>query len=102
MSTNRRDFMLRLMQGATLASTGGLGWAYLLRQEARAQPFALRPPGALPDDDFNAACIKCGQCVVACPFDTLKLEPAVAICLSVCRSSSRVRFLVICARIFRV
>ncbi len=76
MSANRRDFLLRLMQGATLASTGGLGWAYLLRQEARAQPFALRPPGALPDDDFNAACIKCGQCVVACPFDTLKLEAA--------------------------
>lgn len=76
MFANRRDFLMRLMQGATLASTGGLGWAYLLRQEARAQPFALRPPGALPDDDFNAACIKCGQCVVACPYDTLKLEPA--------------------------
>lgn len=76
MSTNRRDFLARMMQGATLATTGGLGWAYLLRQEVRAQPYALRPPGALPGDDFNALCIKCGQCVTACPFDTLKLAAA--------------------------
>jgi len=68
--------MLRMLQSATLASTGGLGWFYLLRQEARAHPFALRPPGAIAESDFNSACIKCGQCVVACPFDTLKLAPA--------------------------
>ena len=37
---------------------------------------ALRPPGALAEDDFNAACIKCGQCVEACPYDTLKLARA--------------------------
>ncbi|TSA19823.1 MAG: ferredoxin-type protein NapG [Betaproteobacteria bacterium] len=76
MSTHRRDFLVRMMQGATLATTGGLGWAYLLRQEARAQPFALRPPGALPEADFNAACIKCGQCVIDCPPLILKLQPA--------------------------
>lgn len=56
-----------------MAATGGLLWVYLLRQEARAHPYALRPPGALLEKDFNAACIKCGQCVNACPYDTLKL-----------------------------
>jgi ferredoxin-type protein NapG len=51
-------------------------WDYILRNEARAAPYALRPPGALAEDDFNAACIKCGQCVVDCPPLILKLQPA--------------------------
>jgi len=73
---SRREFLVKAAQGASLAATGGFLWAYLLRNEARAHPFALRPPGALAEADFNAACIKCGQCVNACPFDTLKLAPA--------------------------
>jgi ferredoxin-type protein NapG len=75
-STTRRDFMVKTAQGVALAATGGLLWAYLLRQEAKAQPYALRPPGALAENDFNAACIKCGQCVNACPPAILKLAPA--------------------------
>ena len=59
-----------------MAATGGLVWSYLLNQQARATPFAIRPPGALPEKDFNARCIKCGQCVDACPYDTLKLASA--------------------------
>ena len=34
---------------------------------------AIRPPGALPEDDFLAACVRCGLCVRDCPYDTLKL-----------------------------
>jgi ferredoxin-type protein NapG len=33
----------------------------------------FRPPGALDEDDFLAACIRCGQCVEACPSDVLSL-----------------------------
>jgi len=33
----------------------------------------LRPPAAIPEEDFIKACIKCGACVTACPYDTLKL-----------------------------
>ncbi|AWK89543.1 ferredoxin-type protein NapG [Azospirillum thermophilum] len=37
---------------------------------------ALRPPGALPEADFLGACVRCGLCARACPYDTLKLaEP---------------------------
>ncbi|TCJ16520.1 ferredoxin-type protein NapG [Parasulfuritortus cantonensis] len=72
----RREFLVKAAQGTSLAVTGGLLWAYLVRQEAKAQPYALRPPGALAEKDFNAACIKCGECVNVCPPDILKLAPA--------------------------
>ena len=73
---SRRDFFTRVAQGAALAATGGLVWSYLLNQQAQATPFAIRPPGARDEADFNARCIKCGQCVAACPYDTLKLATA--------------------------
>lgn len=34
---------------------------------------AIRPPGALPENEFGSACIRCGLCVRDCPFDTLHL-----------------------------
>ena len=75
-SITRRAFFTRVAQGTALAATGGLIWSYLLRQQARATPYAIRPPGAHDEPVFNARCIKCGQCVRACPFDTLQLATA--------------------------
>jgi ferredoxin-type protein NapG len=75
-SNTRRDFLTSMGQRTALAATGGLVWMYLLNQQARATPFAIRPPGSLAEADFNARCIKCGQCVDACPYDTLKLATA--------------------------
>lgn len=75
-SAGRRAFLVRLKQGAALAASTGLVWTYVLRNQARATPFALRPPGARPEPEFNALCIKCGQCVNACPYDTLRLATA--------------------------
>lgn len=77
-SISRREFFTRLAQGAALAATGGLVWSYLLRQQARAAPEAIRPPGARTGADFLARCIKCGQCVDACPYDTLRLATVAA------------------------
>lgn len=43
-------------------------------EQSKARPAqALRPPGALPEKDFLAACVRCGLCVRDCPYDTLKL-----------------------------
>lgn len=33
----------------------------------------IRPPGALREADFIDACVRCGLCVQACPYDTLRL-----------------------------
>jgi ferredoxin-type protein NapG len=74
--SSRREFLTRSAQGIALAATGGLVWSYLLQQQAQAAPHAIRPPGAHDEVDFNAKCIKCGQCVRDCPYDTLKLAPA--------------------------
>jgi ferredoxin-type protein NapG len=69
----RRNFLKSVLQKTAIAATGGIIWGSLIQKEARAMPFAIRPPGALAEDDFNAKCIKCGQCVTACPYDTLTL-----------------------------
>jgi ferredoxin-type protein NapG len=76
MEQKRREFLLKTAQGAALAACGGLIWGHLVRQEAAASMLALRPPGALDEEDFAAQCIKCGQCANACPYDTLKMATA--------------------------
>lgn len=73
--TKRRAFLLLTAQSVGLATMGGLVWSAYLN-EAKASPLVIRPPGALKESEFLKACIKCGQCVVACPYDTLKLATA--------------------------
>ena len=34
---------------------------------------AIRPPGAVAETEFQSACVHCGLCVEACPYDILKL-----------------------------
>jgi ferredoxin-type protein NapG len=74
--TGRREFLKRMAQGAGVATTGGLLWSFLLGQQRHARANMLRPPGALNEPDFAATCIKCGQCVQACPYGTLSLSPS--------------------------
>ena len=33
----------------------------------------LRPPGALPEREFLATCIRCGKCAQACPYGSIAL-----------------------------
>ena len=72
---SRRKFLLQTAQAMGMATVGGLIWSSYLA-EAKASPLILRPPSAIPEEDFLAKCIKCGLCVEACPFDTLKLAKA--------------------------
>jgi ferredoxin-type protein NapG len=71
--TSRREVLARTLRGLGVAAVAGSVWGYALETQSRAAPFALRPPGALPEDDFVSTCIKCGQCAAACPYDTLRI-----------------------------
>ena len=64
----RRQLFGMIFGGATV---GGV-----LAKSKKDTPTLLRPPGAQPESDFLAACIRCGQCVEACPYDSLKLATA--------------------------
>ena len=70
--TSRREVLKKLFKGATVAGTGGLIWGTAANETLKAD-LTLRPPGAIAEEKFLKACIKCGQCVEACPYDTLKL-----------------------------
>jgi len=70
--TDRREFLLGLAKGAGAAVVGGLVWVgYLDGKKASAT--VLRPPGAVEEERFLAACTKCGLCVAACPYQALVL-----------------------------
>jgi MauM/NapG family ferredoxin protein len=58
----RRDF---LKSSLLLGGAVAVGAKFLRPADAAAT--CLRPPGALPEEDFLATCIRCGQCIDACP-----------------------------------
>lgn len=70
--SSRRKFILTMARAAGLAGMGALVWSSILK-ESTANSLILRPPGALVEEDFLKSCIKCGLCVSACPYDTLRL-----------------------------
>ena len=44
------------------------------REAKSSAAWAIRPPGAVAEQDFTSACVRCGLCVRACPYDTLRLS----------------------------
>lgn len=70
---DRRQFLADAAKTACGAGLAGLALGLLTRQAKSLPATALRPPGALPEDKFAGACVRCGLCVQDCPYDTLKL-----------------------------
>jgi len=69
----RRRFLQESLRSACAAGLVSLGLG-LYNRQARALPAtAIRPPGALPEQDFLGACVRCGLCARDCPYDTLSL-----------------------------
>ncbi|MBR9971649.1 4Fe-4S dicluster domain-containing protein [Magnetospirillum sulfuroxidans] len=66
----RRRFLRSLLLGGAAVGAAMAGWLPVLG----AQAHRLRPPGAIGEDDFLAACIKCGQCVQVCPVEAIVLS----------------------------
>ncbi len=72
--TTRRRFFKEAAGAAVGACLLGSA-SGLIARSARAMPGqALRPPGAKAEIDFLGACVRCGLCVEACPYHTLKLS----------------------------
>lgn len=70
----------RALQGMARHAVGAAAVAATLAafaEQSKSLPaVTLRPPGALPEHDFLAACVRCGLCVRDCPYKTLKLAEA--------------------------
>jgi polyferredoxin len=67
---SRRQALIAL--GAALA---GVGLFRSSRSAFRDDPFVIRPPGAR-ENDLPSKCIRCGECIRACP--TSAIQPSVA------------------------
>ncbi len=71
-SKKRREFIQQMtgLGVLGLAAAGGIFGADYLK----AAPARLRPPGAVKEEEFIGLCIKCGQCLQVCPYDSIILE----------------------------
>lgn len=89
---------------AALGVLGGFGLGVLMKKSRKATA-AIRPPGALSEGDFQTTCLRCGNCIKACPTDIIQsgfeasdliglLTPVVSFstgyCLTDCTNCGRV------------
>ena len=72
-STPRRRFLREALTAAGGGCLLALGAGLHARQASALPAQAIRPPGALDEEDFLAACVRCGLCVRDCPYGTLRL-----------------------------
>jgi len=78
---NRRDFIGTVRRTAVVGVVSAAGLTLLHRAQrqrpllpsARLEPTVLRPPGALDEESFLAACIRCQRCHDACPKAAIRL-----------------------------
>lgn len=61
---------------ALMLAGGGMATVYL--RPADASGFKLRPPGAIAERRFLAACVKCGKCAQACPSKSIEMAGGAA------------------------
>lgn len=70
---SRRQFLSDTAKTGCGVGLFALGLGMYSQQVRSLPPLAVRPPGALSENEFSSACIRCGLCVRDCPYDTLTL-----------------------------
>lgn len=70
--SSRREFLTKACELSAAGFVTAFAWGSLSLRDANAR-WTSRPPGAMDGTDFLALCSRCGQCVTACPYHTLKL-----------------------------
>lgn len=76
---NKRRVMQAAGVGVLIALLGKTNVAAKESRTGRVKtssPMLIRPPGALPEDEFVARCVRCSECMKVCP--TNGLQPALA------------------------
>jgi MauM/NapG family ferredoxin protein len=68
LNVGRRGFIQAAAAGLLLASTVKAGIQSLKNIQGR----FIRPPGSLPENEFLARCIRCGECMKVCKTNTLQ------------------------------
>jgi polyferredoxin/formate hydrogenlyase subunit 6/NADH:ubiquinone oxidoreductase subunit I len=58
---SRRSFISTLAFGTALPF-----FLHTRGMAVRPDPYLIRPPGALPEDDFLGRCVRCGECMKVC------------------------------------
>jgi ferredoxin-type protein NapG len=70
---NRRQFLGNMLKTACGVGLVGVGLGIYSNRASSLPADHIRPPGALSEEDFLGACIRCGLCVRDCPYDILML-----------------------------
>lgn len=73
---SRRTVLASL--GGVVAGLAGLGGGRVLSGRFARAGQKLRPPGAIREDRFLAMCIRCGNCLQACPSEILHADLSLA------------------------
>lgn len=88
MVTNRRQLLRTIGRLAKATMVGGFALALdrltrfgsgrrhtVAPRVDEKEEFAFRPPGALPEPDFLARCIRCSLCQDVCPVGCIQMQP---------------------------
>lgn len=68
---SRRLFLKGSALAALGVALGGVAVAAVYLRPAEARGFYLRPPGAIDEKRFLAACVRCGKCAQVCPYKSI-------------------------------
>ncbi|MFQ5461589.1 MAG: 4Fe-4S dicluster domain-containing protein [Phycisphaerae bacterium] len=74
-AVDRRGFLKQSAAIGAAVGGGALVSGLGTGGHVAAAPAPLRPPGALPEEEFLATCIRCLRCVDACPNHCLESHP---------------------------